>query len=113
GGAGFIGSHLVKKLLERGGVNVTVVDNLSNNRQYYTTKPFGREVSFYDTDIRILQSMLDIVRQEEIDTCIHLAAKISVAESILSPFETIDVNVNGTLSVLNACASNNVGNFVF
>ena len=113
GGAGFIGSHLVKRLLQAGDTNVTVIDNLSNNRQYYSTKPFGGDVSFYDVDIRNLQTVLDIVSSEEIDTCIHLSAKISVAESIISPFETIDVNVNGTLSILNACAANNVENFVF
>lgn len=115
GGAGFIGSHLVRKLLQTSSTSVTVIDNLSNNRQYFTTRPYSNEprVAFYDMDIRNQHGVNDIMRRKEIDTCIHLAAKISVAESMLSPFETIDVNVNGTLSVLNACAANGVGSFVF
>ncbi|MEO9320271.1 MAG: NAD-dependent epimerase/dehydratase family protein [Nitrososphaera sp.] len=115
GGAGFIGSHLVRKLIQSRNIQVTVVDNLSNNRQYFTTRPYANEerVSFFDMDIRNMEGVNDVIFNKKIDTCFHLAAKISVAESMLSPFNTIDVNVNGTTSLLNACAQNGVENFVF
>ena len=48
-----------------------------------------------------------------IDTCIHLAAKISVFDSIKNPIDTMDVNFNGTNNVLEASAKNGIKNFVF
>ena len=50
---------------------------------------------------------------KEPDTCIHLAAKISVPDSIKNPDETMEINVNGTLNVLEACHTNQVNNFIF
>jgi UDP-glucose 4-epimerase len=70
-------------------------------------------VTFYKEDIRNKETIADIVKREQIDTCIHLAAKISVTDSIANPFETVDVNVNGTLSLLDACARNDVKSFIF
>lgn len=112
GGAGFIGYHVVKRLL-RLGCRVTIVDNLSNQNENYLHNPFGKDVKLYQTDIRDTEGLVDIVRQEKIDSCVHLAAKISVAESMKNPFETLDVNVRGTLSVLTACAESNVEDFAF
>ena len=112
GGSGFIGYHLVKKLLHLD-CKVTVIDNTTERNERYSFDPLGKKVVFYEEDTRDMEAVLDIVRHEEIDTCIHLAAKISVAESMRNPFETMDVNVNGTLSILNACAANKVENFVF
>ena len=45
--------------------------------------------------------------------CVHLAAKVGVSESIKNPEETIDVNVNGTCSLLEACSANRVKTFIF
>lgn len=53
-------------------------------------------VAFYKEDIRNRLPVSDIVKHEGANACIHLAAKISVVDSIRDPFETIDVNVNGT-----------------
>ncbi|MGI0012864.1 MAG: NAD-dependent epimerase/dehydratase family protein [Nitrososphaera sp.] len=112
GGAGFIGHHLVKALLEYPNLNVAVVDNLSNSNPNFRNEEF-RDVAFYREDIRNKEAIVDIIRRENIGTCIHLAAKISVAESLVDPSNTVDVNVNGTLSVIAACAENNVQRFVF
>lgn len=110
GGAGFIGHHLVEYLLQNGEA-VVVVDNLSNGK----TRRFlsSGSVKFYDDDIRNSNSLSDIIRKEKIETCVHLAAKVSVQRSIINSTETIDNNILGTANVLNACSQNNVKNFVF
>ena len=71
------------------------------------------DVSFYAEDIRNKEDLIGIFKGEEIDTCIHLASKISVPESITNPGDTIDVNIKGTFNVLEACSKANVKNLVF
>jgi UDP-glucose 4-epimerase len=132
GGAGFIGHHLVKRLSAMG-CKITIIDNLSNANGIFlhkiksaiqassvTTSPFVvlndneiNGVSFYAEDIRNKDALIDIFKGEEIDTCVHLAAKISVPESITNPGDTIDVNIKGTFNVLEACSKTNVKNLVF
>mgnify|MGYP003575030723 CR=1 FL=1 len=70
-------------------------------------------LTFYAADIRDRDDILNIFRDERADICIHLAAKISVAESIKNPQETMDINVNGTLNVLEACHKSGINSFVF
>ena len=77
------------------------------------TQIFGENIVAYKQDIRNTEAIQEIIKQEEVDTCVHLAAKVSVAESVINPDETIDVNVRGTVSVLEACARNRVDNFIF
>jgi len=108
GGAGFIGQHLRKRLSQRNG-KVTVIDNLSNANANFEID----DISFHKEDIRNKDSVSDIFKCEKIDTCIHLAAKISVSESITNLFDTLDINIQGTLNVLEACSKNRVDNFVF
>ena len=71
------------------------------------------DVSFYAEDIRNKDALTDIFKGQEIDTCVHLASKISVQESITNPGDTIDVNIKGTFNVLEACSKTNVKNLVF
>lgn len=70
-------------------------------------------LTFYAADIRDKEAISDIFRDEEADTCVHLAAKLSVTDSIKKPDETMDINVKGTLNVLEACHNSGVKNFVF
>ena len=93
GGAGFIGKHLVKSLLEKG-YQVTVFDNVSNSTKDSVS-------SLVDIGVKVIEG--DIIKSVEIlsaakdqDIVIHLAAKISVSESIKNPAETFQVNVDGT-----------------
>jgi UDP-glucose 4-epimerase len=117
GGAGFIGHHLVKKLTETG-LEVTIVDNLSNSnkdfmRKFEVNRSRHNSVSIYNADIRTTNVISDIFESGDFDTCVHLAAKVGVQDSILRPHETIDVNVKGTLNMLEICSKYNVQNFVF
>lgn len=105
GAAGFVGKHLVTRLALRK-YKVVIVDVAD-------AKIFGENIVAYKQDIRNTEAIQEIVKQEEVDTCVHLAAKVSVADSVINPNETIDVNIRGTVSVLEACARNGVGNFVF
>jgi UDP-glucose 4-epimerase len=73
----------------------------------------NNKLSFYKADIRNKQEILDIIKDGHIDTCIHLAAIVSVLDSIVNPDYTVDVNINGTFNVLDACSRSGVKNFIF
>lgn len=112
GGAGFIGHHLVRRLGENGRNQITIIDNLSNANRHFDPARLGPNVKFYKQDIRNRQAVSAIVRNESVDSCVHLAAKVSVQDSFANPIETVEVNVGGILSVLDACANNNVESFI-
>jgi len=114
GGAGFIGHHLVKRLLlSQRNYKIIVIDNSSNgNKNFLDSSRSSDKISIYKDDIRNRDVISNIFQHERIDTCIHLAAKISVSKSILDPFDTLQTNVNGTLNILEACSNNQVKNFV-
>jgi UDP-glucose 4-epimerase len=105
GGAGFIGIHLCKKLLELNH-DVTVYDNFSNSLQENFISAINQKVTLIFGDI--LDNPKLVTSMKNHDVVIHLAAKISVPESIKNPQLTFDVNVNGTQNVLNACLKNNI-----
>jgi len=111
GGAGFIGSHLVKRLI-RAGEDVTVLDNLSTGRQqnlgHYL---LDDRMSFVNGDIRDIENVRSCVMNA--DRVVHLAAIASVPYSIKKPAETHDVNVEGTLNVLKACHEYGIGKLVY
>ena len=116
GGNGFIGRHLVKKLKSAKLSAVALISNLSRiDDKNSAGRNLQGDIQFrtYTADIRDRNVISNIFREEKADTCIHLAAKISVADSINNPDETMDINVNGTLNVLEACSNNKVKNFVF
>ena len=105
GGAGFIGKHLVNYLLDKGNV-ITIFDNFSNSEENSMGYFIKNGVKVINGDIRKFEEILK--ETENQDILIHLAAKISVSESILNPSETFEVNVDGTKNVLEACKKNNI-----
>ncbi len=114
GGAGFIGSHVCEKLalLEK---NVIIIDSLINSTLENIAGILPREnVFFYRADIRFVDKLHRIFeKHNDIDTIIHLAALTDVDESVREPFKYFDFNVNGTLSLLEVCRSNDVEKIVF
>ncbi len=96
GGAGFIGSHIVEALVQRG-ESVRVLDNLSSGRRENLASVQDK-VDFRECDIRDLEAIRPVL--EGVDYVIHLAALPSVAHSIEDPVSTTLVNLNGTLHVL-------------
>jgi UDP-glucose 4-epimerase len=102
GGAGFIGSHLAETLLERGG-DVFVLDDLSTGsvENIRHLKTNGRFQYFFDS-IRNKQLLAELI--DESDVVIHLAAAVGVRLIIESPVRTLETNIHGTQSVLDAAS---------
>lgn len=96
GGAGFIGSHLVEELLERGD-DVLVIDDLSRGKQEQVAP--GAELEVRDLRSDGLDDVFDRFRP---DVCFHLAAQADVRVSVARPAEDASINVLGSLQVLQA-----------
>ena len=109
GGAGFIGRHLVDSLI-LGGHKVTIFDNLSNSSKKLIFPLLDKGVKFVEGDITNKNEIFDNIVGSEV--VIHLAAKISVEDSILNPEQTMKVNVDGTINLINSCMEHNIENFI-
>ena len=107
GGAGFIGSHIVDKLIQQN-CQVVIVDNLSTGLQQNVHK----EAKFVKLDIRSNQ-LLKLFTDEEFDYVIHLAAQTMVPKSLEMPDYDCDVNISGTVNILEACRKTTVKRLVF
>jgi nucleoside-diphosphate-sugar epimerase len=96
GGAGFIGSHIVEEIVQRG-ESVRVLDDLSTGRKENLSSVLGK-VDFREGDIRDPETLRRVF--EGVNYVIHLAALSSVVRSIEDPVATTQVNLMGTLQVL-------------
>ncbi len=95
GGAGFIGSHLVKNLVEHGN-ELIVIDNLNTGKKKNIEK-FSEKIDFFEVDIRDFNAIEDILKN--VDGIFHEAALASVQDSFRIPDEFFDVNVKGTENI--------------
>jgi len=95
GGAGFIGSHLVKNLVEHGN-ELIVIDNLNTGKKKNIEK-FSEKINFFEVDIRDFSAIENILKN--VDGIFHEAALASVQDSFRIPDEFFDVNVNGTENI--------------
>jgi len=111
GGAGFIGSHLVDRLLAEG-FEVTVLDDFSTGRmENISCHKDVREFHLVRGDVRDAGLVRKVV--EDVDGVFHLAALVDVALSIENPVLFNEVNVVGTLNLLRACVDSDVRRFIF
>ena len=101
GGAGFIGSNLVRRLLKEGH-EVTVIDDLSSGELAFLPEGFK---NYYIQDFAS-DFVCDMVRAKKFDVIFHLAAKPRVGYSVEHPFETNDTNVSKTVKLLEASRGN-------
>lgn len=106
GGAGFIGSHIVEHY--HSGHEVLVVDNL---RSGFRDNLEGLRHTFHQVSITDREKLLPLF--EGVDKVFHLAAMISVPESLDKPAECVKINTTGTLNVLDAARENGVQKIVF
>jgi nucleoside-diphosphate-sugar epimerase len=109
GGAGFIGSRLVRNLVEQG-VRVRVLDNYSTGRPDILAD-LGKKVELVEGDIRNAVACRNACRGA--DTVFHLAALVSVPQSVADPVQSDGINAGGTLSLLLAARDCGVRRFVF
>ena len=109
GGAGFIGRYCVRSFLEKN-YEVTIFDNFSNSSEDMISDLLDDRANLIKGDITVQEQVSKAIPRH--DVVIHLAAKISVQDSILHPNETIKVNVEGTINLLKACNENNIKNFI-
>lgn len=107
GGAGYIGSHTVKHLIQNG-YEVVVADNLCSGH-----KQAVQNAHFEIADLLNPQSIDAVFKKYKIDTVIHFAAFLSVGESVENPAKYYRNNVVGTLNLLDTMIANNVKNIVF
>jgi UDP-glucuronate 4-epimerase len=116
GGAGFIGSHLVERLL-RDGHSVAILDDFNDfyDPQIKRTNISGvaKDVTVHDVDLRDGEKVAKVFRNEKFDAIFHLAARAGVRPSIQQPQLYYDTNVAGTVHLLEAARSNGVGKFIF
>jgi nucleoside-diphosphate-sugar epimerase len=110
GGAGFIGSAIVRKLLAEGAGKVAVIDNLLTGHEANLEEVRDR-VDFHRADIRNFEEIAPIIRGAAV--VFHEAAIPSVPKSIIDPIPSHDVNANGTFNVLRAANEGKVGRVVY
>lgn len=108
GGAGYIGSHTVYELIDRG-QDVVIIDNLETGYKAAVHK----KARFYQGDIRNKDFLLDVFAKENIDAVIHFAANSLVGESMTNPLKYYDNNLCGTKVLLEAMLEKGLNNIVF
>lgn len=114
GGAGYIGSHVAKQLLETTAYTVTILDNLSTG----STKTLDilrsiREFNFIELDLKEFAEVADILNTNNFDTIIHFAASIVVPESVQNPLKYYMNNTVNTTNLIKCATNSNVKRFVF
>ena len=115
GGAGYIGSHTVVELLNSG-YGVVVVDNLCNSSEESLARVkqiTGKDVKFYNADVRDRAALDTIFTENKIDFVIHFAGLKAVGESCAKPIEYYDNNLCGTLVLLEAMRDHGCKKIVF
>ena len=119
GGAGFIGSHLVERLLNEGDSQTTVVDNFNDfyapeakraNVSAFLSNP---QFSLREVDICDAENLREVFIETEFDTIVHLAARAGVRPSLSEPKLYAETNINGTLNLLELAREFAVEQFVF
>ena len=108
GGAGYIGSHTVYALIEKG-VDVVVIDNLETGH----IEAVHEKARFYKGDIRDRAFVDSVLDKQKIDAVIHFAANSLVGESMVNPLKYYDNNVNGTKVLLQSMVAHGLDKIVF
>lgn len=115
GGAGYIGSHTVLQLLEKG-YQVVVIDNLCNSSRQSLDRVAelaGRDAIFYSVDIRDKQALVEVFAKHDISSVIHFAGLKAVGESTQIPLHYYDNNISGTITLCEVMKEHGVKSLVF
>ncbi|MBX2850855.1 MAG: UDP-glucose 4-epimerase GalE [Phycisphaeraceae bacterium] len=112
GGAGYIGSHCVKRLVNDA-YNVTVLDNCDVGHEVAVERASGGEAKLVQADLRDTETVTQTLRDNEIEGVIHFAALAQVGESVQYPLRYYDNNAAGSVSLLRAMDRAGVNRIVF
>lgn len=115
GGAGYIGSHVVAELCDKG-YEPVIIDNLSNSHRFIIDNLktlTGKDIPFYEVDCCDFDSVCEVFKKEKIEQVIHFVASKSVGESVKKPLDYYFNNINSLISVIRAMSLFGVGNLVF
>lgn len=111
GGAGYIGAHVVKKLIEDNEISdVHVIDNFSQTRANILSH---ERVTYHEIDIRDKNSLCSVFESIRPDAVLHFAALASVPDSVINPAAYFDTNVTGSMHVLDAMRRTGCNHIVF
>ncbi len=110
GGAGFIGSAIVRRLLQEGAERIVVIDNLLSGHEA-NLEEVRRSIDFQRADIRNYEEIAPLIRGAAV--VFHEAAIPSVPRSIVEPVPSHEVNIDGTFNVLRAAHEGKVGRVVY
>jgi UDP-glucuronate 4-epimerase len=119
GGAGFIGSHLVERLLAEGGWHITVVDDFNDfydpsiKRDNVAEHLSNKQFRLVEADIRDYDALKKAFAGTSYDCVVHLAARAGVGPSLREPRLYVETNINGTLNLLELARKAAVRQFVF
>jgi UDP-glucose 4-epimerase len=112
GGAGFIGSHLVDALIARGD-EVIAIDDLSTGRRENLAEALASGAELIEADITDVGAVRDLFEARRPELVFHLAAQVDIRRSVSDPVYDLNVNVVGTLNLLEASRSTDTRRFVF
>jgi UDP-glucuronate 4-epimerase len=119
GGAGFIGSHLVDRLLAESGWRITVVDDFNDfydpaiKRENVRARLGNPDFKLVEADIRNYEALSRAFAETDFDCIVHLAARAGVRPSLREPRLYVETNINGTLNLLELARVHGVKQFVF
>lgn len=105
GGAGFIGGHLVKKLLDLK-AKVFVIDIKIDPRSYFTQNKLEKKCKLSFIDVRDIKAVKSFFSKNKIDYIFHLAAEPIVEEAFKNPYSAFETNIMGTVSILDQARIN-------
>ncbi len=111
GGAGFVGSHLVDRLV-KDKFKVTVIDNLSSGNINNLSKSF-KKIDFIKIDISNYKKLEKSLKNKKFDYCVHLAALADIVPSINYPEDYFKANVEGTFNILNILKKQKISKIVY
>ena len=115
GGAGYIGSHTCVELLNAG-YDVVIVDNLYNASEKAVDRVkeiTGKDLKFYQVDIRDREGLNEVFDKEDVESVIHFAGLKAVGESVQKPLEYYENNIGGTITLCDVMRSHGVKNIIF
>ncbi|MDX6402568.1 MAG: UDP-glucuronate 4-epimerase [Blastocatellia bacterium] len=118
GGAGFIGSHLVDRLLAEGGWRITVIDDFNDfydpaiKRENVRARLANPDYKLIEADIRSHADIEQAFAETAFDCLVHLAARAGVRPSLKEPRLYVETNINGTLNLLESARAHGVKQFV-